>query len=438
MRFFIETYGCQMNVAESNALEALLLSGGWEAASRPEDADLAIINTCSVRKSAENRIWGRLGAFKFYKTERAKSGDRMILVLTGCMADRLSDSLKKDAPQIDFVVKNNDKLRIMEIASLAGGSFSKSYSESDKYAFTRAYYKEGDFASYVPIMNGCNNFCSYCIVPYVRGREVSRCPEDILKEVRFLDSKGVREITLLGQNVNSYSFEGMGFPQLLEKICRQCSNIEWIRFESPHPKDFSSELIEVIAKEPKVAKHLHVPMQSGSTRILSLMNRRYTREAYLDLIHRISARIPEMTYAVDVMVGFPSETEEEFQQTISAMADVGYIEAYMYYWNPREGTRACSMEGQMPESEKQQRLQKLIDWQLENDASIKAKRAHGIQRVLVTQVSRDDRSKMLGRNEHNEMVAFDVLPDSHVKVGDMVEVEFRMLNGNTYVGKQVQ
>ena len=217
MRFFIETYGCQMNVAESNALEALLLSGGWEAASKPEDADLAIINTCSVRKSAENRIWGRLGAFKFYKTERAKAGDRMILVLTGCMADRLSDSLKKDAPQIDFVVKNNDKLRIMEIASLAGGSFSKSYSESDKYAFTRAYYKEGDFSSYVPIMNGCNNFCSYCIVPYVRGREVSRCPEDILNEVRFLDSKGVREITLLGQNVNSYSFEGMGFPQLLEK-----------------------------------------------------------------------------------------------------------------------------------------------------------------------------------------------------------------------------
>ena len=230
----------------------------------------------------------------------------------------------------------------------------------------------------------------------------------------------------------------MGFPQLLAKICRECDNIEWIRFESPHPKDFSSELIEVIAKEPKVAKHLHVPMQSGSTRILSLMNRRYTREAYLDLIHRISARIPEMTYAVDVMVGFPSETEEEFQQTISAMADVGYIEAYMYYWNPREGTRACSMEGQMPESEKQQRLQKLIDWQLENAARIKAKRAHGIQRVIVTQVSRDDRSKMLGRNEHNEMVAFDILPGSQVKVGDMVEVEFRMLNGNTYVGKQVR
>ena len=436
-RFFIETYGCQMNVAESNAIEALLLSGGWEAAEHPEDADLAIINTCSVRKRAENRIWGRLGAFKHHKEERAKAGGKMVLVLTGCMADRLSDSLKKDAPQIDFVVKNNDKLRIMEIASLAGGSFDRSYSESGKYTFTKAYYKEGDFSSYVPIMNGCNNFCSYCIVPYVRGREVSRCPEDIIREVSYLDSKGVREITLLGQNVNSYSFEGMGFPQLLQRICRVCDNIQWIRFESPHPKDFSDELIEVIAEEPKVAKHLHVPMQSGSTRILNLMNRRYSREGYLDLIHRISARIPEMTYAVDVMVGFPSETEEEFQETISAMADVGYIEAYMYYWNPREGTRACSMDGQMPESEKQQRLQRLIDWQLENASRIKRNRAHGVQRVLVTQVSRDDEKKMLGRNEHNEMVAFDVLDGADVRIGDMVDVSFAALNGNTYLGRQV-
>ena len=436
-RFFIETYGCQMNVAESNAIEALLLSGGWEAAEHPEDADLAIINTCSVRKSAENRIWGRLGAFKHHKEERAKAGGKMVLVLTGCMADRLSDSLKKDAPQIDFVVKNNDKLRIMEIASLAGGSFDRSYSESGKYTFTKAYYKEGDFSSYVPIMNGCNNFCSYCIVPYVRGREVSRCPEDIIREVSYLDSKGVREITLLGQNVNSYSFEGMGFPQLLQRICRVCDNIQWIRFESPHPKDFSDELIEVIAEEPKVAKHLHVPMQSGSTRILNLMNRRYTREGYLSLIGKIRDRIPEMTFAVDVMVGFPGETEEEFMETISAMKEVGYIEAYMYYWNPREGTRACSMDGQIPESERQQRLQKLIDWQLENAAAIKMGRAHGVQQVLVTQVSRDNPNQMLGRNEHSEMVAFDVLEGASVRPGDMVDVEFRMLNGNTYLGRQV-
>jgi len=431
-KFFIETYGCQMNTAESNAIESLLVSGGWTSAEKPEDADLDIINTCSVRKSAENRIWGRLGAFKHIKAQRAKEGLSTKLVLTGCMADRLKDELKKDAPQIDYVVGNNDKLRILEIAGLG----DKTSSESDKYTFTKAYYKEGDFSSYVPIMNGCNNFCSYCIVPYVRGREISRCPEQILQEVRYLDSKGVREITLLGQNVNSYSYEGVDFPELLKMICDVCDNIIWIRFESPHPKDFSDKLIEVIATEPKVAKHLHVPMQSGSTRILGLMNRRYSREQYLDLISRISKRIPEMTYAVDVMVGFPGETEEEFQETLSAMAEVGYIEAYMYYWNPREGTRACQMEGQIPENERQQRLQKLIDWQLENAARIKAKRAHGIQKVLVTQVSRDNGKQMLGRNEHGEMVAFDFDTAKMPKVGDLVDVEFLLLNGNTYIGRQ--
>jgi len=431
--FFIETYGCQMNVAESNAIQSLLIAGGWKHAGKPEDADLVIINTCSVRKSAENRIWGRLGAYKYLKSEKAKAGGRMVLVLTGCMADRLKDELKADAPQIDHVVGNNDKLRILEIAGIADATGS----ESDKYTFTKAYYKEGDFFSYVPIMNGCNNFCSYCIVPYVRGREVSRCPDQILDEIRFLDSKGVREITLLGQNVNSYSYEGVSFPKLLSMICAECNSIRWIRFESPHPKDFSDELIEVIAKESRVAKHLHVPMQSGSTRILKLMNRRYSREQYLDLIHRISARIPEMTYAVDVMVGFPGETEEEFRQTISAMADVGYIEAYMYYWNPREGTRACTMEGQIPEAEKQRRLQELIDWQLANAAAIKAKRAHGVQKVLVTQVSRDNSTQLLGRNEHSEMVAFDVAPGQNPVPGDMVDVEFLMLNGNTFIGRQV-
>ena len=431
--FFIETYGCQMNVAESNALEALLLGAGWNAAARPEDADLAIINTCSVRKSAENRIWGRLGAYKYIKTQRAAMGKDMILILTGCMADRIEEELRKSAPHIDHVVGNNGKLRILEIAGVAG----KTSAESDRYSFTRAYYKDGDFSSYVPIMNGCNNFCSYCIVPYVRGREISRCPQQILDEVRLLDSKGVREITLLGQNVNSYSYEGCDFPKLLDKICGVCDNIRWIRFESPHPKDFSDELIEVIARQDRVAKHLHVPMQSGNTRILNLMNRRYTREAYLALIRKIKDRIPEMTFAVDVMVGFPGETEGEFLETISAMKEVGYIEAYMYYWNPREGTRACSMEGQIPESDRQQRLQKLIDWQLENAARIKATRARGVQEVLVTQVSRDNPNQMLGRNEHNEMVAFDLLEGASVRPGDMVNVQFMILNGNTYLGKQV-
>lgn len=432
-KYYIETYGCQMNVAESNAMETMLKGRGWVEASSPEDADLAIINTCSVRKSAENRIWGRLGAYTHIKAQKAKDNESMTLVLTGCMAERLHDSVKNDAPQIDFVIGNNDKLKLLDIV----GDKESTPQESEKYVFTKAYHKDGEFSSYVPIMNGCNNFCSYCIVPYVRGREVSRPVDEILEEVRRLDEEGVREITLLGQNVNSYDYEGCHFPQLLEMICRQCSNIQWIRFESPHPKDFSDELIEVIAREPKVAKHLHVPMQSGNTRILGLMNRRYTREKYLALIDKIKQRVPNVTFALDIMVGFPGETEEEFLDTMSAVEAVGCIEAYMYYWNPREGTRACSMEGQLSDKEKQQRLQRLIDWQLANTAKIKATRAHGVQKVLVTQVSRDDKSKMLGRNEHGEMVAFSTLEGSSVKPGDMVYVDFKLLNGNTYLGEQV-
>lgn len=432
-KYYIETYGCQMNVAESNAMETMLKGRGWVEASSPEDSDLAIINTCSVRKSAENRIWGRLGAYTHIKAQKAKNNESMTLVLTGCMAERLHDSVKNDAPQIDFVIGNNDKLKLLDIV----GDKESTPQESEKYVFTKAYHKDGEFSSYVPIMNGCNNFCSYCIVPYVRGREVSRPVDEILEEVRRLDEEGVREITLLGQNVNSYDYEGCHFPQLLEMICRQCSNIQWIRFESPHPKDFSEELIDVIAREPKVAKHLHVPMQSGNTRILGLMNRRYTREKYLALIDKIKQRVPNVTFALDIMVGFPGETEEEFLDTMSAVEAVGCIEAYMYYWNPREGTRACSMEGQLSDKEKQQRLQRLIDWQLANAAKIKATRAHGVQKVLVTQVSRDDKSKMLGRNEHGEMVAFSTLEGSSVKPGDMVYVDFKLLNGNTYLGEQV-
>ncbi len=419
-----------MNTAESDALEALFLGSGWEKAEGQQDCDVAIINTCSVRQSAENRIWGRLGSYTPIKKKK-----KMTLILTGCMAERLGEDIKKDAPQLDYVVPVNDKLKILEIANSVRDESQIEFVHSQNYDFASSYYKEGEFSSFVPIMNGCNNFCSYCIVPYVRGREVSRDPQQILDEVRFLDSKGVREITLLGQNVNSYSYGDMHFPELLEKVCRQCSNIRWIRFESPHPKDFSDELIEVIAREERVAKHIHVPMQSASTNVLKAMNRRYTGDQYLSLIDKIKTRIPDITFAVDVMVGFPGEREEDFSKTLSAMDRVGYIEAYMYYWNPRKGTRACDMAGQMTEKEKQQRLQVLIDFQLKKAAEVKQKRACGIQEVLCLSPSRDNGNQMLGRNEHNENVVFDI--KTPVKPGDMVKVEFLYLNGNTYVGRQV-
>lgn len=430
-KYWLETYGCQMNIAESNALELQLRGAGLIPASRADEADCAILNTCTVRKSADNRIWGRLGEFS-----RIKRSHPLTLIVTGCMAERLQEDLKDDAPQVDYVIGTNDKQRIVNILTSADGKLDE---VSASYAFTESYHQEGEFSSYIPIMNGCNNFCSYCIVPYVRGREVSRPVDDILAELAFLDSKGVKEVTLLGQNVNSYHYvESDGtvvtFPELLKRICRQENSIKWIRFDSPHPKDFSHALIKVIRNEEKVAKHLHIPMQSGSSRILSLMNRRYDRARFISLINEIKSEIPSVTFATDVMVGFPTETEEEYEETLSLLDHMGCIEAFMYYFNPREGTRAETMAGQVPEAERGRRLTHLIDFQHAIFAREKEKRLGEVVEVVVTQVSKHDEAEMLGRSEHNEMIAF----ACNLPLGATALVRLTALKGNTYTASMVQ
>lgn len=427
--YWLETYGCQMNVAESNALELQLKGAGLVPASRAEDADCAILNTCTVRKSADNRIWGRLGYFTYIKSKHP-----LTLIVTGCMAERLQEDLKDEAPQVDYVIGTNDKQRIVNILTSVDGKMDE---HSQSYTFGNSYYQEGEFSSYIPIMNGCNNFCAYCIVPYVRGREVSRPVDDILAELAFLDSKGVKEVTLLGQNVNSYHFveaDGrvINFPKLLKKLCSQKNHIKWIRFDSPHPKDFSQELIQVIQEEKQIARHLHLPLQSGSSRILSLMNRKYSRSQFLTLIDDLRRAIPEITFSTDVMVGFPSETEEEYQETRSVLAHMQCLEAFMYYYNPREGTKAVEMNEQIDEEEKGRRLQSLIEFQHAIFAQQKQKRVQSVVEVLVTQVSKHDSKSMLGKTEHNEMVAF----PSTAKLGEIISVQLTSLNGNTYTALQ--
>ena len=283
-------------------------------------------------------------------------------------------------------------------------------------------------------MNGCNNFCSYCIVPYVRGREVSRDVESIVEEVKFL------EITLLGQNVNSYhsEYQGkeVGFPELLEIITPYMKNILWVRFESPHPKDFSSRLISVIRDNPKVAKHIHLPMQSGSSRILKLMNRHTTREAFIELLDRMRSEIKDLTFSTDVIVGFPSETEEEYFETLSMMEIMGCTEAFMYYFNPREGTRAYDMEGQLDEKTKVKRLERLINEQLERQKRIKTSELPFEVKGIVTTISRDDKDRYLVRTEHNEYVS--IVPLTHHEIGDVVKVRAEELNGNTFRGVEIE
>lgn len=456
MTYFIETYGCEMNRAESASIERIFISRGWTRAQDVQLADMAVINTCSVRGSAEERIFGRLGFFSALKKVRGcergakarslgtaaeyaeKNGPvPLVLVVTGCMAERLLRSLQDEWPCIDYVVGNFKKHLFGELIQAA--EEGKPYIFSDEapaYSFADTSYEEGTFSSFVPIMHGCNNFCSYCIVPYVRGREVSRSAGQILAELELLGNRGVKEITLLGQNVNSYrDSDGSGFPSLLKRISQFLdethSSIEWIRFESSNPKDFSDELIDVIAGNRKLCRGLHIAVQSGSDEILRRMNRKYTRSQYLALVEKIRAQIPDVQLTTDIMLGFPGETEADFEQTVSLMETVKYESAFMYYYNPREGTPAAAMEHQVPLDEKKARLQKIISLQLGITQQVMGCRIGRTEKVLACAVSRDSSGELLGKTEQNERVAFAC---DASRIGTFASVSLDSLSGNTFRG----
>ena len=457
MKYFFETYGCQMNKAESSSVEQILIERGWNSVENPEDANLVIINTCSVRATAETRIHGRLGWYSALKKSQVKQNKTPItVVVMGCMAQRLLESLKKQFPVVDYVVGNFQKPFFTEIfEAVENGRKVNQLDETPVYSFASTSYEEGSFSAFVPIMHGCNNFCTYCIVPYVRGREISRSPKDILSEIDQLSAHGVKEITLLGQNVNSFCWNETKsisetaseisakscddkiilFPQLMKMIAEHLkktnSPIKWVRFMSSHPKDLSDELIKVISEEEVLCKHIHLPVQHGSSNILQRMNRRYTREKYLDLVKKIKKQIPEVSLTTDILIGFPGETEDEFEETVSLMKEINYLAAYMYYYNPREGTPACSYENQIPMEDKKRRLAKIIDIQQEITKTEMKKQLGKTVKVLVENVSRDDESEMLGRTSRDERVVFKA--DKSL-IGSFVEVKIESLNGNTFKG----
>lgn len=449
-----------MNIAESASVEQILISRGWKKAENVQVADMAIINTCSVRGSAEERIFGRLGFFSGLKKVRSCAPDAkrrnmeiaaeyverngavpLTVIVMGCMAERLLKSLQKDWPCIDYVVGTFAKNKFGEIIqAVEDGEKYIQTDEEPVYVFAETSYEEGAFSTFVPIMHGCNNFCSYCIVPYVRGREVSRPADQILHELDVLSGRGVKEITLLGQNVNSYSgADGMDFPELLRAVCRHLektdSPIEWIRFESSNPKDFSDGLIDVIAQEKRICSGLHIAVQHGSDRILKAMNRKYTRDQYISLVEKLRARIPGLQLTTDIMLGFPGETEEDFEQAVSLMRQVEFESAFMYYYNPREGTPAARMKDQVPLEVKKERLQKVIDLQLGITRKVMQSQTGKKFRVLADIVSRDNARELLGKTEQNERVAFEA-PVS--LIGKFVEVRIDSLNGNTFKGSLVR
>ncbi len=461
--YFFETYGCEMNIAESAAVEQLFIARGWKRSESAQTADVAVINTCSIRETAENRILGRLGWFNGLKAVReckfgaktkmleeaveyVKDGPKpLTLVVMGCMAERLLTSFQKDYPFIDYVVGTYAKHHFAEIISaVEEGRKPFAIDDSEQYRFASISAEPGAFSTFVPIMHGCNNFCTYCIVPYVRGRELSRPVDEILNEIDLLGKMNVREITLIGQNVNSYhgastkaSDDDVNFAGLLQKIADYLretdSPIKWVRFMSSHPKDFSDDVIDVIAREPVICRHIHLPVQNGSTAVLKAMNRRYTREHYLELVAKIKERIPEVSLTTDIMMGFPGETEADVEDTLDLMRQVKYESAMMYYYNPREGTPAAKLE-QIPVEIRKERLQKVIDLQLEHTHEQMSRRVGSTVMVLVEGISRDDKTELLGQTEQHEKIAFKA---DKSKIGNFVNVKITELSGNTFRGELI-
>lgn len=433
MTYFFETYGCQMNKAESAALELVLKERGWTAAPAAEGADLVLINTCSVRATAETRVLGRIAHFAAEKRARP-----FRLVVAGCMAERLQGKLKEKAPAVDHVMGTSARSSFpLILESMEKGTPLEETDEEPAFAFSASHLEQGSFRSFVPIMHGCDNFCSYCIVPYVRGREISRDPASVLEEIALLEERGVLEITLLGQNVNSYRWiEADGrvvdFPALLRLVAERVEKIRWVRFMSSHPKDLSSAAIDVLAEYPVFCRHIHLCVQHGSDRILEAMNRRYTRARYLELVDEIRTKLPGATLSTDMLIGFPGETEEDLEATLSLMRTVRFLNAYMYHYNPREGTAAYALPGRIPDAAKKERLARVIELQLSHSKELMRARIGTRETVIVDGPAKRGEGELLGRTQRDEMVVF---PGESGLIGSFAEAELVSLRGTTFRGR---
>jgi tRNA-2-methylthio-N6-dimethylallyladenosine synthase len=458
MTYFFETYGCQMNSAESAAMDMICRERGWTAAADGEGADLVLLNTCSVRQTAETRVMGRIALYTAFKKKRKTGNHGPCLVVAGCMAERLGETLKKTCPAVDYVMGTSARsifpLILEAVENARTGettAIPPQNTEKPAFAFSSSHLEEGQFRSFVPIMHGCNNFCSYCIVPYVRGPEISRDPASILAEIRLLEQHGVREITLLGQNVNSYRWDGplpqgaslpadsspLSFPGLLRLIARVLvrSPIRWVRFLSANPKDFSTETIAVLAEYPVFCRHLHLPVQHGSNSILAAMNRGYTREQYLDLVRDIRSTMPDLSLSTDILVGFPGETAGDLEEILNLMAETKFSYAYMYHFNPREGTAACALPGRIDEKTKRERLGSVIALQNTHTQELLKNRLGRRSQVLVEGISRKNADELIARTERDEMV---VVPGEASLIGCFAELTLSGLRGNTFRAKEIQ
>lgn len=412
-KFFLLTYGCQMNVSEGDSVRKALQGENYVETDNMTNADLIILHTCCVREAAEEKILGKIGEIKGIK----RNNPNLILGITGCMAQKESDKLFKRAPHIDFILGTAKLSELINVVSSI---------EKERTRILNTELQNGDllpvafnkFSVYIPIMTGCNNFCSYCIVPYVRGRENSRNIEDILSDVKNAVKEGAKEITFLGQNVNSYSPKGgADFADLL-KAADNIDGVCRIRFMTSHPKDLSDKLIETMANGKHIAPHLHLPMQHASNRILKAMNRNYTKERYFDLLKKLRENIPNISITTDLIVGFPSETDQDFEELLDFVKIAKWDAAYTFIYSKRSGTPAATMENQILENVKSERLNRLMETQNAISREINENFKGDAVSVLVEGKSKTD-SVYQGRTDTNKLVLF---PHKDEKAGDIVKV----------------
>jgi tRNA-2-methylthio-N6-dimethylallyladenosine synthase len=432
--FHLVTFGCQMNEHDSEMVAGVLESAGYDKTDNPSEAELFIFNTCAVRESAENRVLGRLGDLKKYKMENKE----VIVAVCGCMIQQETavEQIFKRAPFVDIIFSSHNASQLPALIAQvkAGVSPVQAVSENENIEEGLKVKREGKLKAYVTIMYGCDNFCSYCIVPYVRGREKSREPEAILQEVADLVQEGCKEIMFLGQNVNSYGktlFANYDFADLLRDAAG-IRGVERIRYMTSHPRDISDKIIKVIAEHQNICEHFHLPIQAGSDRILKAMNRGYTQSEYLDLIVRIRAAIPEAAITTDIIVGFPGETEEDFLDTLVVMEKVRFDAAYTFIYSKRSGTVANDMTDHVPLLERKNRLKRLMALQTEIGFEINQKLVDKIFSVLVEGVSKSNSDMLSGKTTSNKSIIFHGTSDL---IGEIIPVKIESAQTWTILGK---
>ncbi len=435
--FYLETFGCQMNVVDSEQIADLLTSIGYTQVDSAEQADLVLLNTCSVRDKAERKVYGHLGRFKPIKDQRPD----LIIGVGGCVAQQEGEKMLDKVAYLDLVFGTHNIHRLPELVQQVeekrqrGCEIKFQDRETRLNLFPERTFQES-VTRFVTVMQGCDNFCSYCIVPHVRGREISRPSHEVISEVEGLVAQGVREVTLLGQNVNSYgnkSADEISFPQLLQKI-NQINGLQRLRFATSHPKDMTDELIDCFASLDKLCKHIHLPFQSGSDRILELMNRGYSRSDYLAKVEKLKQVCPEIRLTTDIIVGFPGETDDDFQATLDLAKQVEYADAFTFLYSPRVETAAATMEDHQSKFQKQQRFDRLLELQQQISALIWQEDNGLILDVLVEGESRQGEGQLFGRTTWNRIVNFSGSTDL---IGQTVKVKIDKVMRNSHLGTRV-